>query len=114
MIIPGPDVRGLQGHRSACLILHAAAPLLVAWIVQVLVDGRDGAKVNKVGGEAVDRRLRLCLSGRRPGNDVGIAVASGKVLLRDGIHKRRREARVGNGVQEDVVIGDSITAANYE
>src|ERR1041385_5085574 len=110
MIVSGVDESRLQNQILHHLIFNTEVSLLVARIVQVLV---NRGKVSKVclSGQEFSRCRRLLdrlLRRRSTSHQCGISIAASELLDRQRRKERSRKAQIGNRVQEDIVISNTI------
>src|SRR5687767_6829060 len=86
---------------------------MVHGVLQVLVYRRNVSKVALRWQENSNGSIGVSLSLRRAGNYVGVGVRAGETRDHRRGNERGRESQVGDGIQEDEVIGDAVSAPDH-
>src|SRR3981081_140085 len=117
MVALGPHVGEFYDQVAKNFALHTETPLLDHRISQIDIDCRaEGPKIQRCRAELSNLTDRLLLGCRRARYQVRIAVTAREAACageRRGGDKRRREALVGNRVEEQKIISNAIAATNH-
>ena len=111
-----PDVAYLDYHVLEEPRFNASIPLRRARILQVLVNRRDRSEVLLGSQEGANGCPGIHLRLGRPSYQIGVGVAPAyrRPVQADRRHERRRESKVSNGIQEDIVISPTVSATYYK
>src|SRR5215471_15480680 len=94
-------------------MLNSEVPLLYLRIVEVSVNGTEGAKVHLVRVELAYGCCCIRLNRCRSSKEVCIGVRPGETASRaDHLNEWRRKPEVRDGVQKDEIMRDTVAAAD--